>query len=300
MSKKQVLHLCCGVSASGKSTWVNELHQSGYKFVELNRDEWRFKLFTEGEPSWSKYKFTKEREQTVTNKLEELFDQAVRNLSPIVVSNTNLNKKDHEYWKKKAEEAGYDFEIKYFDVTLTEALKRDKKRGALSVGQDVIFDQWQKWLKITGARKYTPNEFKPNAIILDIDGTITLTNGRSHYDYSEEVLTDVGRLDVMTLVDSFSSANDALIICVSGREDKCKDYTKEWLGNYYVEYHELHMRKEGDSRCDTIVKEEIFWEHIADKYNVIAAFDDRPKMVRHWKDIGIPLVVSVQKDYKEF
>jgi len=300
MSKKQTVTLYCGVSASGKSTNVEELRKLGWKFVELNRDEWRFKLFVEGEPSWAKYKFSKERENTVTEKLNELFDYAVANLLPVIVSNTNLNKKDHLYWENKAKEVGYDFEVKYFPVTLTEALKRDKKRGALSVGQDVIFDQWQKWLEITGAKKYVPNEFKPKAIILDIDGTIALTNGRSHYDYSEAVLSDTVRLDVLEMVSAFASTMGADIICVSGREEICREDTEEWLTSHYVDNTELHMRKAGDDRCDTIVKEEIFWEHIEPHWNVIAAFDDRPRVIRKWKDIGIPLVVSVQSDYKEF
>lgn len=300
MSKKQVVTIYCGVSASGKSTNVQELRKLGWKFVELNRDEWRFKLFTEGEPSWTKYKFTKERENIVTEKLNELFEYAVAQMLPVIVSNTNLNKKDHDYWKAKADAVGYDFEVKYFPITLTEALKRDKKRGALSVGQDVIFDQWQKWLKITEARKYVPNEFKPKAIILDIDGTIALTNGRDHFDYSEEVLTDIPRINVIDLVTGYANSLVADIICVSGREERCKEFTEDWLTTFSVDFTELFMRKTGDSRCDTIVKEEIFWEHIEPYYNVVAAFDDRPRVIRKWKDIGIPLVVSVQKDYKEF
>ncbi len=300
MSKKQTLTLYCGVSASGKSTNVEELRKLGWKFIELNRDEWRFKLFTDNKPDWSLYKFTKDREAKVTEKLNELFDYAVSQMLPVIVSNTNLNKKDHDYWKAKAEEVGYEFEVKYFPITLTEALKRDKKRGALSVGQDVIFDQWQKWLEITGAKKYVPNEFKPKAIILDIDGTIALTSGRSHYDYSEAVLTDVPRIDVIDMVSCYTNSLGAEIICVSGREDKCREATQQWLDTYCVDNTKLYMRKTGDSRCDTIVKEEIFWEHIEPYYNVIAAFDDRPRVIRKWKDIGIPLVVSVQKDYKEF
>ena len=63
---------------------------------------------------------------------------------------------------------------------------------------------------------------------------------------------------------------------------------------------ELHMRKNGDNRSDRLVKEEIFWEHIEPRFNVLAAFDDRPRIVRLWKDIGIPLVVDVCKTYEEF
>ena len=271
-----------------------------FKLLELNRDEWRFKLFTEGEPSWAKYKFTKERENKVTEKLNELFDYAVKQLLPIIISNTNLNKKDHEYWKAKAESVGYDFEVKYFPVTLSEALKRDKKRGGLSVGQDVIFDQWQKWLAIVEARKYKPNEFKPKAIILDIDGTIALTNGRSHYDYSEAVFTDKPRLDVIEMVSAYASITNSVIICVSGREDICKQHTLNWLETHCIDYERLHMRRSGDTRCDTIVKEEIFWNEIEPYYNVVAAFDDRPKIVRHWKFLGIPLVVDVSLGVKDF
>lgn len=293
-----ILRICVGISGSGKSTYAKELIAQGW--AEINRDYWRFKQYCNEVNDWSLYKFTKEREAFVTFLCDHDWEYAVDQKLNVIVSNTNLNKKDHNYWKAKAEEVGYEFEVKYFPITLTEALKRDKKRGGLSVGQDVIFDQWQKWLQITEAKKYAPNEFKPKVIILDIDGTIALTNGRSHYDYSEAVLTDVPRLDVIELVHAYASVMGAEIICVSGRENKCKDYTEQWLDNYCINNIELHMRKEGDNRCDTIVKEEIFWSDIEPHYNVIAAFDDRTRVLRKWKDIGIPLVVDVCKTYKEF
>ncbi len=292
------LIITCGVSGSGKSTYASELVRQGWK--EINRDWYRFQLYCNGERDWSKYKFTKERESEVSKQCEIDFSWARTFGINIIVSNTHLNQKDHTYWKTKAEESGYAFEVVYFPITLTEALKRDKKRGALSVGQDVLFDQWQKWLTITNAPKYVPNEFKPKAIILDIDGTVALTNGRGHFDYSDAVLTDLPRLDVIELVDAYANMQGAEIICVSGREDKCHDATQQWLDIHLIENTELFMRESGDSRCDTIVKEEIFWEHIEPYFNVVAAFDDRPKMIRKFKDIGIPLVVSVQKDYKEF
>ena len=62
-------------------------------------------------------------EAKVTKKLNELFDYAVSQMLPVIVSNTNLNQKDHTYWKTKAEEAGYEFEVKYFDITLDEGAK---------------------------------------------------------------------------------------------------------------------------------------------------------------------------------
>lgn len=292
------LIITCGVSGSGKSTYAKELVKEGW--WEINRDFWRFKQYCGGVQDWSLYKFTKEREAFVTFLCEHDWDYAVDNHKDVVVSNTNLNKKDHDYWKAKADKAGYEFEVRYFPITLTEAMKRDKKRGALAVGQDVLFAQWQKWLEISGARKYEPNENRPKAIILDIDGTVALTNGRSHYDYSEAVLTDRPRLDVIDLVETYAVTQGANILCVSGRSDICKNPTKEWLDNYRVDYSQLLMRKDGDDRCDTIIKEEIFWEDIAPYYNVIAAFDDRKRCIRKWIDLGIPLVLDVSRNYLEF
>lgn len=292
------LLLCCGVSGSGKSTFANQLVQMGWG--EVNRDYWRFSLFTNGVQDWNLYKFTKQREDLVTQHCEATFHGWVAGGYDVVVSNTNLNQKDHDYWKAKAEAVGYEFEVKYFPITLSKAIKRDKKRGALAVGQDVLFDQWEKWLKITKAPRYVPNEFKPKVVLADIDGTIALTTTRSHYDYSEAVLTDKARWDVMQLVEAFANANDAEIICVSGREDICKEHTRQWLNDKGFDYSALHMRKAGDSRSDCIIKEEIFWQEIEPYYNVIAAFDDRPKIVRMLKFLGIPLVVDVSTTVKDF
>lgn len=292
------LLLCCGVSGSGKSTYAKELVSQGWG--EVNRDECRFKLFTNGEKDWSKYKFTKEREKLVTEYCNSSFDGWVSLGVNIVVSNTNLNQIDHNYWRAKAEEVGYDFEVKYFPILLEEALKRDQKRGALSVGREVLFKQWKKWLEITNYKRYVPDTSKPKVFIVDIDGTIALTNGRSHYDFSEKVTTDKLRQDVMSMVEAFCYTKDASIILLSGRDDICRQDTINWLNFWHVDYLELHMRKNGDNRSDRLIKEEIFWEHIEPRFNVLAAFDDRPRVVRLWKDIGIPLVVDVCKTYEEF
>jgi hypothetical protein len=48
------------------------------------------------------------------------------------------------------------------------------------------------------------------------------------------------------------------------------------------------MRGNDDNRCDSIVKEEIYNEYIKDKYNVLAVFDDRDRVVDMWRRIGLP------------
>jgi hypothetical protein len=47
------------------------------------------------------------------------------------------------------------------------------------------------------------------------------------------------------------------------------------------------MRKHNDYRSDDIVKKEMYFEYIQPKYNVVCVFDDRDKVVKMWRDLGI-------------
>lgn len=299
MSAKQTVTVYCGVSGSGKSTTVQELRKLGWKFVELNRDEWRFKLFTDNKPDWSLYKFTKDREAKVTKKLNELFDYAVSQMLPVIVSNTNLNQKDHTYWKTKAEEAGYEFEVKYFDITLDEALKRDSKRGALAVGREVLLQQWQKWLDITNARRYVPNTSLPKTVVCDIDGTVAKMVGRSPYDWSR-VGEDEPRVEIIKLVEGYTNSFADELVFVSGRDGSCYDLTHEWLSKHVWRPFKLYMRAAGDMRKDSIVKEEIIFNQLEPQYNIVMWFDDRQAVVEKLMDLKIPNVINVAETYVRY
>jgi predicted kinase len=292
------LVLCCGISASGKSTYAKELvDDKDYK--EINRDYWRFRFFTEGCEDWSKYKFTKAREHQVSCFCLQDWEMAVSNNRNVVVSDTNLAKEYHKLWADRAKASGYDFEVKYFPITLEEAWKRDATRGKLSVGREVIIKQWKKWLILNNYPTYTPNWREARAIIVDIDGTIATHPQRGHHDY-DKVGSDTPRIDIMAMVCAWAEREDLQIIIMSGRPDSCREETLKWLYHYMDEVPYLFMRKTGDIRNDRIVKEELFWDNVADQWNVVAAVDDRPRVVRLWHDIGIPNVLSVQNGYDEF
>ena len=76
----------------------------------------------------------------------------------------------------------------------------------------------------------------------------------------------------------------------SGRDSICRKNTIKWLKQYVffidVDKH-LFMREENDMRKDTIIKEELFFNHIANMYYVEAVFDDRPSVCRMWRDLGL-------------
>ena len=61
------------------------------------------------------------------------------------------------------------------------------------------------------------------------------------------------------------------------------------------------MRPEGDRRKDFVVKEELFWDNIGEKYDVVGVFDDRPQVLRMWRELEIPNIIDVSGDrYSEF
>lgn len=294
---KPKMIITVGVSASGKSTWANQ--QQGFKII--CRDNIRGFLFPEYHEG--AYKMTNARESKVSESALNQWLVAIHQGSNVIIADTNLNRKFRDMWVQRGEDAGYDVEIKPFEITLEEAWKRDEKRGVYSVGRDVISRQWQQWLNFIGRKKYIPDHSKPKVILVDIDGTIADKGIRSPFDWSK-VSGDRPRQFTIDLLKAYTSyySYDELIF-VSGRDSVCRHETLTWVArNMNIPIYNIHlyMRKEGDFRKDTIVKEEIFWDEIANQYDVVAVFDDRPCVVEMWYDIGIPNVICVADQRNRF
>ena len=289
------LILTVGISASGKTTWVEK--QTGV--ININRDDIRFNIILPGS-DWSTYKFTKINERRVTEIELNVAENAV-NFSPdIIISNTNLNPKTREFWKKFAEKHDYEFEIKEFPITLEEAIKRDRLRQN-GVGEQVIRKQYQQWLEYIGRRTYVTNKDLPKCVIVDIDGTIAEMNGRGPFEW-DKVDTDLPRQFVIDVITAYVNRKNCYIAFLSGRDGRCYNKTHDWITKYIG--HDiswtLDMRKENDARKDRVIKEEIFWDKIAPNYNVIGVFDDRPQVLQMWHELKLPNIICVGNPFEEF
>lgn len=285
-----------GVSASGKTTWVNHVLKTEKGWRDVNRDWIRFNVVKPG-ADWSTYKFNKANESQVTATQQQMIMESWGRNENIVISDTNLNARGRNALIKKLKDLGYSVEIKEFHVTYETAVKRDRLREN-GVGEGVIYRQWQSWNEYIGRVTYVPDESLPSAIIVDIDGTIAQMEGRGPFEW-HRVGEDEPRQFVIDMVQNYKTQGYEVII-VSGRSDECKAETEEWLYYHQVPHSEIHMRKEGDFRRDSVIKEEIFWTHLAHKYNIVASIDDRPMMIRMWHELRIPNVISVADPYLEF
>lgn len=303
--KKAVLTV--GVSASGKTTWAEEfvtLQNSTTsesdpelfpQWVNINRDDIRFYIL--GERNWTKWNWKWEKQ--VTAVVDQQILEAVNEGKNIIISDTNLNSKYRNQLKEKLECAGYVVELKVFDISYEEAVKRDALR-ANGVGSSVIakqMEQYQEFLWENGAYKHEHNPSLPWCVIFDIDGTLAHMKGRGAFDWHRVGEDDLD-LSVYSIVCGVHQEVSKTFV-FSGRDSVCRKETIEWLDYHFVPYDSLVMRTQGDMRKDTIVKEEMFNKHVKDKYNVLFVVDDRPSVCRMWRSLGLK-VLQVDNPYIEF
>lgn len=275
-----------GISASGKSTFAKELCEKDESYVDINRDYIRFNVVKPGS-DWSNYKFTNKSERDVTEIQKEMVMDAFGKEKNVIISDTNLNENTMKMWVDIADDLGYTVEVKEFPISYEEAIKRDRLR-ANSVGHTVIYKQYLNWLKVTGAVDSGRKNLSRPAIIFDIDGTLAFNHGeRGWYDWMRVGEDSVNEFLADILRNKYNYGNT--IILVSGRDEVCREVTEDWMFRNDIPYDLLYMRKEGDQRKDSIVKMEIFNEHIKNKYDIQAVFDDRPQVLRDvWIPLGLP------------
>jgi predicted kinase len=292
-----------GVSGSGKTTWANQFCKSEW-FVNVNRDDIRRSLFNFGK--WSEYKFTKERERKVSEEQLKMIEYAFRSGFPgVVISDTNLSKDRCLALVDKVSEllgVKVESEFKVFDIDPIQCMKYDLMRD-YPVGSKVIMEQYKRFSEewLLPENRQLDNGNMPNAIIIDVDGTIAKkTDARGHFEWSKVGL-DEPRTHVINLIESVIERGYIPIV-MSGRDSACKNETMEWLDFYLPAFREacntfghteplLFMRKEGDMRSDVIVKAELFEENIRGKFYVEMAFDDRPGICCLWRyKFGIDVI----------
>lgn len=297
----QKVIVCRGIPASGKSTWAHWHLQTYQNFVRINKDSLREMMYGD---SW-----TVKQERFIIRARDALLEQFLLLGKSVIIDDTNFRSFHIERIKQLAEhcEKQLNFqsaevhkilvEIKDFEIDLETAIERDLKR-ARSVGERVIRKMYNEYVK----EKVEPpvyNPDLPNAIICDLDGTLSLLNGRSPYDAST-CEQDLLNQSVYSVLNSLSYKEDLRIIYVSGREDKYREQTERFLkshGLHLIGYEALYMRKTGDSRKDSIVKEEIYRNHIKDKFNVKLVLDDRNQVVEMWRNLGLTVFQVADGDF---
>lgn len=302
--------LTIGLPASGKTTWalkqVAMAHINGQKIVRINNDDIRDEL--NGGPM-DHNNWTPKFEDKVRKLRFERMTEALKEGLDIIVDNTHLNYKtlaSLKTWIKQNFPHVIIEEKDFRDVPIQVCLDRDAERiarGERGCGPEVIM----KMVKDGGLQPevspYPINWELPWTIICDLDGTLARIGKRNAYDCSQCDLLDTPNLHVLNLLRTYQWAhtggtswpNVNKIHFFTGRTDNYKEPTQKFLRNKCGfllpedPYFELVMRQTGDQRADEIIKQEMFDTHIRGKYNVFVIVDDRNRVCRMWRSLGLPL-----------
>ena len=140
--------------------------------------------------------------------------------------------------------------------------------------------------------------------LIDIDGTVANGDHRLHHiqkqpkawdDYFAACGDDTPIEHMWTVVTALSEY--AQIVFVSGRSDVCREQTVDWLNRHGFPCDALYMRQQGDHEDDTTLKIKMLAQVRADGFDPIMAFDDRNRVVRAWREAGVPCAQVAEGDF---
>jgi hydroxymethylpyrimidine pyrophosphatase-like HAD family hydrolase len=145
---------------------------------------------------------------------------------------------------------------------------------------------------------------KNKAIIVDLDGTLCNTEHRQHYmnkdkkdwiGFYSEIPFDKPNHWCVELIKHMSKSY--YIIFVTGRPLDYEDTTSKWLQKNGFGTFMICHRKSGDYRKDSIVKEEIYKNHIEERFDVLFCVDDRQQVVDMWRSLGLTCLQCAKGDF---
>ncbi len=287
--KNLKVKILIGIPASGKSTWADEYACRNNDWVRVSRDKFREML--KNQP------LCEPKIESLINTLQDstIIDCLSRGLN-VIIDNTNLRADTIEHFCDLVKNLAT-VEFRVFDISLSKALERnagrDKKVDEAAMKK--MFKQYQILVDTfdTSTRTQKPKIYKnptfsdkkESVIVCDIDGTLAHMNGkRGPYDWDR---VDRDDLDIV-LADRLRKHKELgeRVIIVTGRDESCRESTEEWLNFYDVPFDTMIMRPKDDYRKDTIIKKEIWENHLKD-YNILFVYDDRDGVVNMWRDLGI-------------
>ena len=137
---KNIIEILVGIPASGKSTYAIEKVRDNSDYIRINRDSLRM-MFS------GSYLVDYSVEKIITEVEYDIIDSVLNAGKSVVVDNTHLRLKYiRPYFDKFTDRA--DIKINIFDISIGDAIERDKGRGEKMVGSDVIERMYGNYLNL--------------------------------------------------------------------------------------------------------------------------------------------------------
>ena len=294
MSKLLIL---VGAPGSGKSTFARYFLRTEDNWIRVNRDDFRLMQFGDS----LMIPFYEER---ISKMVEASVLTLLKSDTNVIIDATNTSLRTiqdmiHTYTEYA------DISFKVFDLPVDELVKRCDKRYEETgkfISKSVVernvanlkhtlekfdFAPIPRKVQVATTSYATQDKNLPKAVICDLDGTLSLLNGRDPYN-AATCDNDLLNEPVAAAL-KMAKQQGYQVILLSGREDKFREPTVRFLDKHQIGYDLLLMRTSNDFRKDNIIKRELFEGEIQGKYFVEFLLDDRNQVVDMWrKDLHLP------------
>ncbi len=302
----QEIKLLVGCSGQGKSTYAIQYIKDNPNFYRVNRDDIRKQLVGTLDGYYLR-KDSKFLENRVTEIQHQNTRILLQNGSNIIIDNCHLSQKYIDEVIRK-----YNHMATITIVPFTSANRVEcKKRVAQRDGVDTAYidRQWEQAKQLFDNLevlsypqvdiKVKSTENLSHCIICDLDGTLSLYDSNLKGAYDRDFENDTVSKPVCDIISAVPLKTKLFFF--SGRAEKFRKQTMEFLTKHLLDDEfELVMRKDNDQRKDSIVKLEMFYTHIREKYNVDFVVDDRLQVIEEcWEKLGL-FVFNVNQGNKIF
>ena len=303
MSKLLIL---VGAPGSGKSTFARYFLRTEDNWIRVNRDDFRLMQFGDS----LMIPFYEER---ISKMVEASVLTLLKSDTNVIIDATNTSLRTIQDMIYTYTEYA-DISFKVFDLPVDELVKRCDKRYEETgkfISKSVVernvanlkhtlekfdFAPIPRKVQVATTSYATQDKNLPKAVICDLDGTLSLLNGRDPYN-AATCDNDLLNEPVAAAL-KMAKQQGYQVILLSGREDKFREPTMRFLDKHQIGYDLLLMRTSNDFRKDNIIKRELFEGEIQGKYFVEFLLDDRNQVVDMWrKDLHLP---CFQVNYGDF
>jgi hypothetical protein len=142
-------------------------------------------------------------------------------------------------------------------------------------------------------------------ILVDLDGTLANCSHRLHHiqnkpkDWRSFFAASGADEPIVHLIDFIGMLDRSKvdIWITSGRSDECRPQTEEWLKEHGVVADRIIMRRSGDFTDDGILKPSWLTDGTIPCDRVLLALDDRSRVVKAWREAGVPCLQVAEGDF---
>ena len=133
-------------------------------------------------------------------------------------------------------------------------------------------------------------------ILFDIDGTLANIEHRRHFldqenpdwkSFNAEMGGDTPNVPIVALYKTLWAAGNFALILVTGRNERSREITEQWLTWNAIPFEQMLMRPDNDFRPDHLIKEEILKSLLGAGTEIEFVVDDRQQVVDMWRRNGI-------------